>query len=151
MFFKEGTQRWEFDLILRGPGNRYSLLFLCFSKRKTTITVTAPQVYRGLLTKAFPQQLVMEACAEEMSSADLSDQKSAGRWLGIKRSIKSTMKTWQVDITANHLFPQKKEGVFGGNRCKTPTGVRQMLSVGKILFEPTSLKWWWGAIIYQIQ
>ena len=91
----------------------------------------------------------MEACAEEMSSADLNDQKSAGRWLGIKRSIKSTMKTWQVDITANHSFPQKKEGVFGVNRYKTPTGVRQMLSVGKILFEPTSLKWWWGVQIYQ--
>ena len=40
---------------------------------------TAPRAYRGLLTKAFPQQLVMEGRAEEMATADLNDQKSAGR------------------------------------------------------------------------
>ena len=114
---------------------------------------TAPRVYRGLLTKAFPQQLVMEGHAEEMATADLNDQKSAGRWLGIKRTIQSTMKTWQVDTTANHLSPQKKEGVFGRKQMQntywSPIDHRQMLSCGKKFFEPTSPKWWWGAPIYQ--
>ena len=41
------------------------------------------------------------------------------------------MKTWQVDTTANHSFPQKKEGVFGGNSCKTLIDLKQMLSCGK--------------------
>ena len=36
-----------------------------------------------------------------------------------KTFVTSTMKTWKVDITANHSFPQKKEGVFGRKQSKT--------------------------------
>ena len=41
-----------------------------------------------------------------------------------KTFVTSTMKTWQVDITANHSFPQKKEKVFGRKQSKTPIDLK---------------------------
>ena len=41
-------------------------------------------------------------------------------------SIKSTMKTWQVDITANHLFPLEK-----GGRVWKETDAKHLLTLDR--------------------
>ena len=41
-----------------------------------------------------------------------------------KMFVTATMKTWQVDTTANHSFPQKKEGLFGRKQSKTPIDLK---------------------------
>ena len=58
-----------------------------------------------------------------------------------KTFVTSTMKTWQVDITANHSFPQKKEKVFGRKQSKTPIELKEMLSGGQKFFQPTPPQW----------
>ena len=58
-----------------------------------------------------------------------------------KMFVTSTMKTWQVDFTANHSFPLKKYGLFGRKQSKTPIELKEMLSGGQKFFEPTPPQW----------